>query len=445
MAMTAAENEMLTRIGKGTPMGEYFRRFWHPAVASSEVPAPDSPPVRVRLLGEDLIAFRDSSGKVGLLHRYSRHRRTDLFFGRNEEGGLRCAYHGWKFDVNGNCMELPTEPADTRLKQEARAIAYPTREFAGIVWAYMGPPEIQAEFPYLEFNYLPKENIYFRKSLLECNFMQALEGQFDSSHIGFLHSFVAQKKGAAGISGVSLGKSDAADSVRTTVPKMETQDTDFGFMLAAKRAGAQGKSYLRVTQWCLPNHTFIANPPGETLLWDAWVPVDDHNTWVYRISYNPWRPITDKEIYEFDNAGLMPFSVQNMPGTYLPIRNKRNDYLIDRFVQREFTYSGIQGNNAQDAAIIENQGPTPIYDRTQETLGATDLGIARARRRLLAEARSVQEGKQPTLARNGNLIAVRPIAVFVPDDGTPFHEQPEAKKYMYLEQYPQAKETVPAK
>jgi phenylpropionate dioxygenase-like ring-hydroxylating dioxygenase large terminal subunit len=424
-------------------MGNYFRRFWQPALLSEELPAPDSPPVRVRLLGENLIAFRDSNGKVGLVEQYCKHRQTDLFFGRNEEGGLRCAYHGWKFDVNGNCIDLPTEPADSRLRQEAKLTAYPCQEHAGIVWAYTGPKNIPVEFPWLEFNYLPKENIYLRKSLLECNYMQALEGQFDSSHIGFLHSFVAQRKGAPAVSGITLGKSDAADSVRNTIPKMEIEDTEYGFMLAAKRPGAEGKAYLRITQWCLPNHTFIANPPGETLLWDTWVPVDDHNTWVYRISYNPWRPITDKEKFEFDNAGLMPFSVQNRPGSYLPIRNKGNDYLIDRFVQREFTYSGIQGNNAQDAAIIENQGPTPIYDRTKESLGATDLGIARARRRLLAEAQAVKDGKEPPLACKGDLYAVRPIAVFVNDDGTPFHEHAEAKKYIYLDRFPRAKRDAP--
>jgi phenylpropionate dioxygenase-like ring-hydroxylating dioxygenase large terminal subunit len=444
--VTRVENDTLTQISKGTPMGEYFRRFWQPALASDEVPAPDCPPVRVRLMGENLIAFRDTNGKVGLVGQYCKHRQTDLFFGRNEEGGLRCAYHGWKFDVNGQCLELPTEPADSRLRTEVKITAYPTQEYAGIVWAYLGPKEIPVEFPHLEFNYLPKENIFFRKSLLECNFMQALEGQFDSSHIGFLHSFVAQRKGAPSVSGITLGKSDAADSVRSTIPKMEIQDTDYGFMLAAKRPGANSKAYLRITQWCLPNHTFIANPPGETLLWDTWVPMDDHHTWVYRISYNPWRAITDKEKYEFNTAGLMPMSVQNIPGTHLPIRNKRNDYLIDRFIQREFTYSGIQGNNGQDAAIIENQGPTPIYDRTLETLGATDLGIARSRRRLLAEAKAVQEGKEPKLPRNGKLFAVRPIAVFINDDGTPFHEQPEAKKYIYLDEYPQQeRESVPAK
>jgi phthalate 4,5-dioxygenase len=438
--VTAVENETLTRTGRATGMGEYFRRFWQPALLSEEIPAPDCPPVRVRLLGEDLIAFRDSSGRVGLLQRYCKHRQVDLFFGRNEEGGLRCAYHGWKFDVEGRGIDLPTEPANSRLHGNVSTSAYPCQEHAGIVWAYLGPKEIPVQFPWLEFNHLPKDHVFLRKSLLECNYLQALEGQFDSSHLGFLHSFINAEVNPTARRRALLGgkpppqpvqKDGKLRAERDMLPQMEVKETDAGFMLAAKRPAAGGKTYLRITQWCLPNHTFICNPPGETLLWDTWVPIDDHNTWVYRISYNPWRPITAGEIYEFENAGLMPFSVRNEPGTYLPVRNKRNDYLIDRFVQREFSYSGIQGNNAQDAAVLENQGPTPIYDRSQETLGITDVGIARARRRLLQEVKQLQEGGTPAPAADGDLYRVRPIAVYVEDDGkTPFHEFPEAKKYI---------------
>jgi phthalate 4,5-dioxygenase oxygenase subunit len=438
--VTAVENEILTRTARGTAMGEYFRRFWQPALLSEEIPAPDCPPVRVTLMGERLIAFRDSNGKIGLIGQYCRHRQTDLFFGRNEEGGLRCAYHGWKYDVNGNCIELPTEPADSRLRNEVKTTSYPCQEHAGIVWAYLGPKELPVEFPWLEFNHLPKENIFLRKSLLECNFMQALEGQFDSSHLGFLHSFInlaanptAKRRALlAGKPPPPPVQSDGGTkSERDVLPDMECKDTEFGFMLAARRPTGNGRTYLRITQWCVPNHTFICNTVGDTLLWDAWVPVDDHNTWVYRISYNPWRPLTAGEKHEFDTAGLMPFSVQNRPGTYLPVRNKRNDYLIDRFVQREFSYSGIQGNNAQDAAIIENQGPAPIYDRTTETLGKTDIGIARSRRRLLQEAKQLQEGREPPAASKGELYRVRPIAVYVQEDGkTPFYEHAEARKYI---------------
>ena len=430
--ITAEENELLTRTGAGTPMGEYFRRFWLPVCLSEEIPAPDSAPVRVEVMGESLIVFKASDGRIALVERYCPHRQADLFLGRNEDDGLRCVYHGWKFDVEGNCVDMPTEPAADKLKGEVCLKAYPCQEHAGIVWAYLGPKDLPVEFPILEFNTLPAENIYLRKSLLECNYMQALEGQFDSSHIGFLHSFVSKGGSGVAVGGISLEGSAAVDSVATTLPKMEVKDTDFGFMLAATRPGADGRGYCRVTQWLLPVHTMIANPPGETLLWDAWVPVDDEHTWVYRITYNPWRPITEKEKYEFDNAGLMPFSVQNIEGSYLPLRNKRNDYLIDRQLQRHYSYSGIKGNNAQDAAILEGQGPTPIYDRTKEFLGVGDIGIAEARKRLLKVAKELQAGTEPVATMNGDLYNMRPIAVFIAADGTPFHELDEVKKYIYV-------------
>lgn len=430
--ISAAENELLTRTGAGTPMGDYFRRFWLPALLSEEVAEPDCPPVRVRMMGEDLIAFRDTGGRVGLVGTYCPHRQADLFYGRTEDHGLRCIYHGWKYDVDGHCAEMPSEPEGERLKSKVHITAYPCREYAGIVWAYLGPKDLAVEFPWLEFNHLSKEHIYIRKSLLECNYLQNVEGQFDSTHIGFLHSFLGKRGAAPSVGGVSLKDSPAARTVLGVLPKMEVQDTDYGFMLAATRPGTDGKAYVRVTQWMLPVHTMVANPPGETLLWDAWVPMDDEHTWVYRVEYNPWRPITQEEIHEFDNAGLLNLSVQNIPGTYLPLRNRQNNYLIDRALQKTSSYTGIKGNNAQDAAVMENQGPTRIYDRTRnEFLGSGDVGIVAARRKLLKVARELQQGKEPLPAFKGDLYRVRPIAVFVNDDGTPFHQQEEVKKYIW--------------
>jgi phthalate 4,5-dioxygenase oxygenase subunit len=431
VVVTKAENDLLTQTNKGTPMGEYFRRFWHPALLSEEVPAPDCPPVRVDLLGEKLLAFRNTEGKVGLISRYCRHRQAELFFGRNEENGIRCAYHGWKFDILGNCLEMTTEPP-TRSKHDAGIAGYPCQEYAGIVWAYLGPKDLAVEFPVLEFNSLPQDQIYLRKSLLHCNYLQNIEGQFDSAHIGYLHSFLAKGGAAPAVGGVSIGKSEAAEAIRDALPVMEVRDTDYGFMLAAKRKLNNGKSYVRVTQWMLPVHTMIAALPGETLLWDAWVPADDEHTWVYRIEYNPWRPITQAEKYEYDNAGMLPMSVMNITGTYLPLRNRANDYLIDRNLQKHYSYSGIKGNNAQDAAMMENLGPTPIYDRTQEYLGHVDLGIVKARRRLLQEVRDFMDGKEPVPAFKGDLYNVRPIANFINEDDGPFYEQEEMKKYLFL-------------
>ena len=212
-----------------------------------------------------------------------------------------------------------------------------------------------------------------------------------------------------------------AATVRDVVPTFEIKDTESGFMIGAKRKGGNGKAYWRITQWLLPVHTMIPSEPGETLLWDAWVPVDDERTWVYRVQYNPWRPISEKEIFEFNNVGLMPINVQNIPGTYLPLRNRANDYLIDRSLQRTYNFTGIKGNNAQDAAAIENQGPTPIADRTKENLGSRDIAIMQMRKRMLQALKEFQKGVEPVPALRGDLYRVRPIAVFLNDDGTPFY------------------------
>ena len=227
-----------------------------------------------------------------------------------------------------------------------------------------------------------------------------------------------------------LDKQRAAEAIRSIVPSYEVAETEFGFMLGAKRKLADGSAYWRINQWLLPNHTMVSNAPGQTLLWDAWVPMDDERTWVYRVEYNPWRPISETEKFEFENAGLTHLNVQNIPGTYLPVRNRRNDYLIDRALQRSFSFSGIRGSNAQDAAVIENQGPTQIYDRTKEHPVVGDIGIVRARRRLLKVFKDLQDGIEPVPAVNGELYRVRPIAVFLDDDGTPFQEG--AKQHIFF-------------
>ncbi|MGH7035721.1 MAG: Rieske 2Fe-2S domain-containing protein [Stellaceae bacterium] len=431
--LSAAENELLTRTDKGTPAGNYMRRFWLPALLSEEVPAPDSPPVRVDLLGEKLIAFRDTDGRVGLLNRYCAHRQMDLFFGRNEECGLRCVYHGWKFDVEGRCVDMPTETAASSYKDRVGLAAYPCQEHAGIVWAYLGPRELPVQFPELEFTTLPEDHLYIRKSLLNCNYLQAMEGNLDSSHVNFLHSFAGGNALAPGNGGLTLEKAAAAGSrlaFRDVVPSFEVTDTEFGFMIGAKRALPGGKAYWRITQWLLPVHTMIGFDPGETLLCDAWVPLDDEHTWVYRVEYNPWRPISDHEKYEFDNVGFKTLNVENISGTYMPVRNKSNDYLIDRQLQRTYNFTGIKGTNAQDAAAIENQGPTPIADRTLEHLGSGDLAIIQMRRKFLRVLQELGEGIEPVPALKGSLYRVRPIAVTLEDNGTPYHEA--AKEHVFV-------------
>src|SRR5579871_3062332 len=188
MATSQADNKILTEVGPGTPMGDLMRRYWFPALRADELPAPDCPPVRVQLLGEKLVAFRDSEDRIGLIDEFCAHRRVSLWFGRNEQCGLRCPYHGWKYDVNGQCVDLPSEAEDGPMRKRIKLAAYPCIELGGVVWTYMGPPGLKPEPPGIEWAHVPPERRYVTKRLQEFTYLQAMEGGIDSSHVSFLHS-----------------------------------------------------------------------------------------------------------------------------------------------------------------------------------------------------------------------------------------------------------------
>src|ERR1700722_431035 len=181
--LSKEENELLTQTGPGTPMGELFRRFWLPALLSSELPEPDCAPVKLTILSEDLVAFRDSEGRVGVLERYCPHRGSSLFWGRNEESGLRCVYHGWKFDVTGSCVDMPNEPMESRFREKIRTTAYPTEERGGVIWIYMGPKDLHPQMPELEWTLVPENQRYVTKRITACNYLQNVEGEVDSAHV----------------------------------------------------------------------------------------------------------------------------------------------------------------------------------------------------------------------------------------------------------------------
>ena len=225
--LSREDNERLTRVGPGTPMGELMRRYWVPATLSHQIAAPDSPPVRVKLLGERLVAFRDTQGRVGLLGEQCPHRTASLFFGRNEECGLRCVYHGWKFDVEGNCVDLPSEPRDYNLQSRVKATAYPCVERGGVVWAYMGPPEHKPEFPELEWTRVPDDQRHLTRHIQECNWLQGLEGGFDLEP-----PFVPARR-------------QRAHSEMGIVPtRYEVVPTDFGFVAGSGRDEGQRRDVL---------------------------------------------------------------------------------------------------------------------------------------------------------------------------------------------------------
>jgi phthalate 4,5-dioxygenase oxygenase subunit len=369
--LSEADNALLTRTGAGTPMGELMRRYWVPFLLSSELPEPDCPPVRVTLLGEDLVAFRDSNGRAGLLERRCPHRGASLFFGRNEECGLRCVYHGWKFDAEGRCVDMPNEPPESNFKDKVRIGAYPCKERGGIVWTYMGPSELQPALPELEFLLVPENQRYVTKRIQECNWLQALEGGLDSSHIAFLHR---------GNYSHDLGAIYYGDPA----PKFFIIPRDYGLLIAARRNTSGGAYNWRNTPWLMPWYMLIPYPEGQAFGGHCWVPIDDHNCWNWTFSWRADRPVSSDELALWESGAHIHATL--LPGSFRPVANRDNDYLIDRHLQRSRgSFTGIYGSGPQDAAVQESMGP--IYDRRREHLGASDAGVIATRRHLLKALR----------------------------------------------------------
>ncbi len=400
--LTLEDNELLCQVGPGTPMGDLFRRFWVPAMLPSEVPEPDSAPVRLRLLGEDLIAFRDSNGNVGVLDDHCAHRGASLFFGRNEESGLRCVYHGWKYDLSGRCVDMPNEPAESNFKDKIRLTAYPAREYGGLIWVYMGPSDGSdvPALPELEWALVPDAHRIVSKWIQETNYMQGFEGDIDSSHSSFLHSFL--KPDASPNDGTISATQKAFDKS----PKIIVQNTDYGFFYGARRAVGDGTYNWRISQAMLPTFSlipFIKYPAGGR----AWIPIDDHRTMTFHMTFNPEQPLTEADIAGRASGRAFPPEVN--PGTFTPKRNRDNEYLLDRELQKTWNYTGIWGVNDQDRAMQESMGP--IYDRRREHLGTADGAVMAARRHLLNAAKDLQRGVEPWLASHPEAYRVRALDV----------------------------------
>ncbi|MET0911574.1 MAG: Rieske 2Fe-2S domain-containing protein [Ilumatobacteraceae bacterium] len=411
--LSAEDDELLTRTGAGTPMGELFRRFWMPVLLSRELAEPDGPPVRVRVMGEDLVAFRDTSGTVGLVDARCSHRGADLWFGRNEECGLRCVYHGWKYDAAGHCVDIPTMARDEGLRSRVGITAYPTAESGDLVWAYLGPPEHRPPLPALEFCTLAPGQRFVTKKLQQCNWAQACEGALDTAHFSFLHTPLEipdvppARRSHPLADAVRWMKDDAA-------PVFHVLEHDAGLLLAASRRAGDDELYWRVTQYLLPNHSMApGSAPGDIHFGQTWVPIDDHSCWVYVYSWNPDRPLTEREDRFIPGVPSVHADVDEH---WVPRRNRGNDYLIDREAQRTRSYTGIEGLSEQDAAIQDSQGL--IADRTREHLGPTDLGIVRFRRSILGAARALVAGCEPAAAAAADAYGVRGGAMLAPATAT---------------------------
>jgi phthalate 4,5-dioxygenase len=413
--LSREENELLTRTGAGSAAGNYFRRYWLPALLGSELPAPDCPPVRVRILGEDLIAFRDSEGRVGLLDEFCPHRRASLYWGRNEECGLRCVYHGWKFETTGACVDMPNEPPEYAFASKVRTIAYPTREFGGVVWAYLGPADRLPELPKLEWARVPESHRYVSKRRQETNYLQAVEGGIDSSHSNFLHASVE----AFQVTDAYREKVKNSSNLRAKYhvldksPRFTVKKTDYGLIIAVRRNAEEDTYYWRLTQFLLPSHTIIPQQRGLTMHGHCWVPRDDETCWVWTMSWNPDEPLTEAEREAIRDESFVHARVE--PGTWRPLRNRDNNYLIDR-ERQNVSMTGIHGFAAQDQAIQESMGP--IVDRTRERLGTSDTAIIAMRRLLLEEIRGLEEGRELFAPHHGDLYWVRSASMLLKRDVT---------------------------
>ncbi|HZT08863.1 MAG TPA: Rieske 2Fe-2S domain-containing protein [Chloroflexota bacterium] len=391
--LSKEENELITRTGPGTPGGEMFRRFWLPACLSSELPEPDGDPVRVRLLGEDLVAFRDSRGRVGLMPENCPHRGAALYFGRNEEGGLRCLYHGWKCDVDGNLLDTPCEPEGSVVRDRVKADVYPVHEQGGVIWAYLGPRGTRPPFPDFHWTLVPAPNRSIKKVFEECNYLQSLEGSMDRSHNPVLHD------------GRDIMRyPDEQAHLRQKPRRVEVVDTRYGLVHVATQPDPRdpgGGKAVSARPFVVPFTSYVTGP--ESGNWgDAscdvgahpwgvhlFVPADDYSNWYYEIRYHP-----SMEVDQIEPDRFLVVGVDIDESGRKIKRRLENRYLQDRGAMRaKRTFSGIPGRPHEDMAMIESMGP--IYDRTREHLGLADVVTIRLRQRLLDAVRAVQDGREP--------------------------------------------------
>jgi nitrite reductase/ring-hydroxylating ferredoxin subunit len=405
--MNKEMSETLTRVGPGTPMGNLMRRYWVPALQSSEIADPDGPQVRVQLLGEKLLAFRDSDGKARLIDEFCSHRGVSLYFGRNEENGIRCAYHGVKFDGDGKCVDVPSSP---QACERMHIKAYPCIERGGIVWTYMGPADKQPAPPELEWCTLPAGHVFVSKRLQYSNYLQAMEGGIDTAHVSYVHSFeVDSDPMHQGVKALDYIKADGN-------VVFEIEKTPFGLSLFGRRNGEPDSYYWRVTQWLFPWFTLIAPFGGHALGGHVWVPIDDHSCWAWSINWQPGRPLSAEERSAME-AGKGIHVEYEAPGSFIPKANSDNDYMMDRVAQKEKrAYSGIFGFAAQDYSLQESMGT--IQNHEAEHLLPTDKAIVMARRMLQEAALGLEEGQNPP-ALDASQQRVRPAGVLLPKGQDP--------------------------
>ena len=385
--LTKEDNALICRVGPGTPMGDVMRRYWHPVCASAQLPEPDAAPLRVRLLGEDFVAFRDSAGRVGMLDELCMHRGASLALGRVEEGGLRCIYHGWKFSVDGVVMDTPNNP-DERHRSRLKAPAYPVHEEGGLVWAYVGPPERKPAFSRYAFMDAKPENRVVLRIDVSCNYLQLVEGGEDSSHVGVLHSNMARPgwKDKSFVKNVDV-VNPAALSVEDNAPKLDIEDTDFGFhYVAFRNTGEKGVRNARVVPFIVPYGRVIPSPAFQFTVLE--VPADDTSTSTYIVTHGQ-EPLHEDKIIELlglDDARYYDRKSCRYTSTWADAFGQDRARMKD-------SWTGLVGVEVEDASIALSQGA--FYDRSKEHLVPADRAVVRVRRVLLDSVQRVRDKLDP--------------------------------------------------
>ena len=422
--LTAEKNKLITETGPGTPCGAFMRRYWQPAALAEELDGP-RPVKRVRLLGEDLVLFRDPAGRYGLLHRHCAHRGADLAFARCEDGGLRCPFHGWLYDVSGACLEQPAEPAGSTFHLKVRQPAYPCVERSGIVWAYLGPGE-PPEFAGFDCFEAPETHVFAFKGLWSCNWLQALEVGIDPSHASFLHRFFEDED----VSGAVYGRQFRAATIGADIPMtrlmrdvpnpvLDYKETTYGLQISTMRAINENVVHGRVTNMLFP-HAFVIPLSREMTITQWHVPIDDTHCYWYAIFTSFGAPV-DKAVMRAQRL-----QAHTLPD-YVPMAGRANDWGYDPDEQAAETFTGMgQDINVHDQWAVESMGA--IADRTKEHLGYSDRIITAARRMIFRAIDDVGEGRDPPGVRDvGDLHGPGTIdAVGPADDWDRYWQDQEA-------------------
>jgi phenylpropionate dioxygenase-like ring-hydroxylating dioxygenase large terminal subunit len=394
--LSTEQNDLITRTGPGTPAGKLMRCYWQPAALVDEL-AVNRPVKPVRLLGESLVLFRDESGRYGLLERACPHRGTDLAFGRLEDGGLRCAFHGWLFDVEGRCLETPAEPEGSRMCASIRQNAYPVVEKSGILFAYMGEGEPPA-FPRFDCFAAPDTHTFAFKGMIDCNWLQSLEVGIDPAHTSFLHRFFHDEEPANGYGKLFRDKSIDSDMPMTRImrefprPRIEVEPTDFGMRVITLRRISDTSTHVRVTNLVFP-HAFTIPMSSEMTITQWHVPIDDHRHYWYAIFTSFGAPVNKDEMRR------QRLELYELPD-YIPRKNRSNDYGFDPHEQAHATFTGMGTDiNVHDQWACESMGP--IQDRSKEHLGQSDKAISTYRRMLRAAIDEAGRGGRPPMVLDG--------------------------------------------